>query len=453
MTYLFNTFNSDYGNESTEGNDLITGFKDNQCVVNSSSTTEDFQSNNNSGIEADSTANPTVSEILLPIVNDLAAGEDLNFSDTEINNILVEANDFIKNNFSSSDLNNLFLQDAIDPPIVESSENKLFDKIYVFGDSFSDTGNIFNTSTFLQPFEELLGRDIPVTPQSPPYFEGRFSNGPIWTENLSDDLGLTSTPSSELSVFNPALPLPSPVTITADGVQASPFFNGATTTQSVNFAYGAAQTGTNGSGEFGDLIPGVTSQVDSFIKDHQQVQQSADPEALYVIWAGANDYSIDGGNPEATVDNLETSIKNLYDTGARNFLVADLPDLGKIPAVTGLDNPQVADALTNFTQAHNSLLAGSLNELDNSLTDINLTPLEISGLFEDVRANPEDFGFTNTSDSFLDPTTLTPSSSNPDEYLFWDDIHPTAAFHDLVGDFALDTLMSTTELTNESAAI
>ncbi|PSB12300.1 phospholipase [Pleurocapsa sp. CCALA 161] len=447
MTYLFDTLNSDAGNESTEGNDLITGLKDHEYVVNLSSTTENFSTENTSGIEADA-----ISETLLPIINDLVEQEDLNLSETEINNILVEANDFINNNFSSSDLDNLFSNNATDTP-VEPSENEPFDKIYIFGDSFSDPGNIFNSSTFLQPFEELLGRDIPVTPPSPPYFEGRFSNGPVWTENLENDLGLTSTPASELSVFNPALPIPSPITITPDGVAASPFFNGATTTQSVNFAYGAAQTGTNGAGEFGDLIPGVTSQVDSFIKDHQQVQQSADPEALYVIWAGANDYYTNGGDPEATVDNLETSIESLYDTGARNFLVADLPDLGKLPAVTGLDNPQVADALTNFTEQHNSLLAGTLNELDNSLNEINLVPLDVSGLFENVLTNPENFGFTNVSDPFLDPVTLNPSSSNPDEYLFWDDTHPTAAFHDLLGDFALDTLMSTTTLTTENATI
>ncbi|MEH1830786.1 MAG: hypothetical protein V7L29_01550 [Nostoc sp.] len=41
-----------------------------------------------------------------------------------------------------------------------------FDQLYVFGDSLSDTGNIYNAT----------GKTYP---QSPPYFEGRFSDGPL----------------------------------------------------------------------------------------------------------------------------------------------------------------------------------------------------------------------------------------------------------------------------------
>lgn len=44
--------------------------------------------------------------------------------------------------------------------------------IVVFGDSLSDNGNLY----------EYMKHQLP---QSPPYFEGRFSNGPVWIERLA----------------------------------------------------------------------------------------------------------------------------------------------------------------------------------------------------------------------------------------------------------------------------
>ena len=46
-----------------------------------------------------------------------------------------------------------------------------YDRLVVFGDSLSDNGNLYLAT----------GR---TTPASPPYFQGRFSSGPVWTELL-----------------------------------------------------------------------------------------------------------------------------------------------------------------------------------------------------------------------------------------------------------------------------
>ena len=50
-----------------------------------------------------------------------------------------------------------------------------FSGMVVFGDSLSDSGNLFT----------FTGEAVPA---SPPYFEGRFSNGPVWVEDLLDRL-------------------------------------------------------------------------------------------------------------------------------------------------------------------------------------------------------------------------------------------------------------------------
>ena len=317
-----------------------------------------------------------------------------------------------------------------------------FSKMYVFGDSLSDPGNLFQTTTFVQPFQRLFGLNIPVMPKSPLYFEGRFSNGPVWVENLAKNLGLSLTPSTELSVLNPFLPIPFPVTVDFNGLKVSPFFNGATTTQGVNFAFGSAKTGQNGSGEFGDFIPGVLQQVEWFANDHKQAQRSADPNGLYVIWAGANDYLGDPNpQPANTVNNLSRSIESLFNLGARNFLVPNLPDLGRTP-LAGTLPPVAAASLSNLTDQHNLLLNNTLNALSGSLNGINLIPLDVNSLFDRTILTPQEFGLKNVSQAFLDPLNPPSIGSNPNDYLFWDPIHPTASVHGILANFALDTLTS-----------
>lgn len=321
-----------------------------------------------------------------------------------------------------------------------STSNSPFSKLYVFGDSLSDPGNIFNSTTFVQPFDWLFGYDIPVIPPSP-YYEGRYSNGPNWADYLAEDLGLTITPSTDLSVFHPLLPFPSPVTITGDGLKASPYFQGATTNQSINFAYGGAQTGYIGSDkDFGTLIPGLLTQIGWFKNDHQQTLQSADPNALYVVWAGANDYwSVANPNPEESVNNIETAVESLYNLGARNFLVPNLPDLGKTPFAFSGGTEEI-DRLTNLTDEHNFLLDTTLHDLGDSLTGINLIPLDVYSIFNDAITHPEKYGYTNVTESCLDPVTLIPRG-NPDDYLFWDKVHPTSITDERLAEFALAALV------------
>ena len=51
-------------------------------------------------------------------------------------------------------------------------------QVWIFGDSFSDTGNQ----------KAVLG----FFPPDPPYFDGRISDGPVWIEDVAEELGLTA---------------------------------------------------------------------------------------------------------------------------------------------------------------------------------------------------------------------------------------------------------------------
>jgi len=312
-----------------------------------------------------------------------------------------------------------------------------FTNLYVFGDALSDSGNVFNISKA----SNQLNPTIPIIPQSPPYFEGRFSNGPIWVDYLADALEIEVKRSTDLSLVLPDSPTLSPISITPDSPRVSFFFNGATTNQSVNFAFGGAETGFSGIGEFGEFLPGLLTQVAGFTNDLIVSDQMADPNALYILWSGATDYlNIDPPNPTQVVGNIETALNSLYNFGARNFLVLNLPDLGKIPQSLSLDS-SLSTGLTDLTEQHNSVLDSSLNVLSQSLPDINLISVDQYDLFDQILANPGNFGFTNVTETCLDEATFLPCA-NPDEFLFWDSVNPTTASHKILAESTIALLKS-----------
>lgn len=315
-----------------------------------------------------------------------------------------------------------------------------FDKMYVFSDSLSDPGNIFKVTESVQLFDNIFGTDIPVTPSSPPYYQGRFSNGLVWVERLATELDIDLIPSTDLSVIFPGLNINSPFNFSFSdgfGLTVNSDFNGKTTEESVNFAFGGAQTGEVGAGEFGDLIPGIKQQVEWFVEDHQQADKTADADALYIISGGRNDYSDDDPNPEDIVNNIELDIESLYEIGARNFLVSNLPDIGKIPATPA----ELTNTFSGYTQTHNELLEQTTEELRDTLTGANIVILDFNTLFDEILENPQDYDLTNVSDPYLDPISLEPTvGADVNEYLFYDTVHPTATVHDLVSDFTLNTL-------------
>ena len=259
------------------------------------------------------------------------------------------------------------------------------DQLYVFGDSLSDIGKVFQATGGMYP---------PL----PTYFQGRFSNGKVWVEYLADRL---------------------------DSNQIN------------NFAYGGATTGSDRN----SLVPGLLTQVQLFTQAHQQ----APPNALYVLWAGANDY-LQGVSSAIPVENVTKAIASLADVGAKNILVANLPDLGQLPATRTLVNSANLSALT---QAHNQGLRRSLKLLNQQYSHMQIFTLDINTLYREAIANPKAFGFTNVISACLSGTNV---SSNPDRFLFWDGIHPTTAAHRIIAERAFSVLEAGHLTTNESMA-
>ncbi|MBS1719610.1 MAG: SGNH/GDSL hydrolase family protein [Armatimonadetes bacterium] len=245
-----------------------------------------------------------------------------------------------------------------------------------FGDSLSDTGNVNNLTFGASP--------------GAGYFQGRYSNGPVWIENLASSRGLPMNPSR---------------------------------LGGTNYAHGGAQSGT---GNVNVIIPNMLTQVSSYLGSN-----TPNASTLFTIFIGGNDYLNGATNPAVPVGNIQTAITNLYNAGARQFLVPGLPLLGYIPTYVGGPNQAGANALS---AAHNSALQSMLGTLQGSLSGSSMIYLDVAAIFENVRLNPGNFGLTNvTQPAFVNGTPV----SNPDQYLFWDNIHPTRIGHQILGNAAI----------------
>jgi thermolabile hemolysin len=252
---------------------------------------------------------------------------------------------------------------------LNASTGYSFTALYAFGDSLSDTG-----------------RNPPSPPTS--YFNGRYSNGPLWVEYLSASLGLTYNAANNFAVSG---------SITSDlqaeiaGLPASPNLS----------------------------------------------------SALFTIESGGNDFLDNAGlgtNDSAwsvivsnAVVNFTNAVGTLYTNGAREILVANLPDVGQAPffnsfsanyrVYVGLKvavfNSQLASAMTNVMQ-HSAGLRIYLADFNQMLTNILNAPAA--------------FGFTvSTIGALQDPNLTDKSFTGPGaNYVFWDQVHPTTKGHALL---------------------
>jgi phospholipase/lecithinase/hemolysin len=253
-----------------------------------------------------------------------------------------------------------------------------FDGIVAFGDSLTDNGN-------LAAYGAAPGA---------PYWNGRFSNGPVAVEDMAASMHL--------------------------GLQ--------------DFAYGGAQTGTT------NLYPqlngtGVAAQVAGF---GAMTGGHADANSLYFVWAGPNDFFAGANmfNPAtatAAAANFMADIQSLYTLGARDFLVPLMPDLGVTPSATATNllYPGYAGIASQQSAAYDALLSASLQQFAATHAGVQMNVFDTAAFFAQQSATLASQG-VNVTDSCFNAAAGT-LCSNPDQYLFWDGVHPTAMGHELLG--------------------
>ena len=113
-------------------------------------------------------------------------------------------------------------------------------------------------------------------------------------------------------------------------------------------------------------------------------------------------------------------------------MVANVPDVSLTPAVrtvNALYSPQT-DAVLLLARSVVQGFNANLNAIvAQTLSGADVARLDIYGLLNDIVANPADFGLTNVTSPCITPNEPPFTCQNPDQYLFWDGVHPTKAGH------------------------
>lgn len=267
-----------------------------------------------------------------------------------------------------------------------------FSQLIVFGDSLSDTGN------------------LAVVNLPPPYYRNRISDGPVIADLIAAAIGSNADRSGHLLGGG-------------DG-----------------FNYAVAGGDIDGTDR-----EDLTQQVSAYLS---RVDNTADPNALYLMFVGGNDLrgirsitsagqaSIEISN---TLDMLLTQLSRLRGAGARAFFIPNVANIGRIPETLGreLTDPGISARAETYTRDYNQRLVQSLAPLSNSDRNLSIQVFDLFQSFENLIDNASDFGFTNTQEGCFDPNDFEIELEcllfGFGRRVFFDNIHPSSASNSIVG--------------------
>ena len=245
-------------------------------------------------------------------------------------------------------------------------------QLVIFGDSLVDSGNIFLATGGFAPTNMFNN-------PSRGYFPGRFTNGPDWTDLLSNQLF---------------------------GHYTVPSLAGGS-----NYAFGGATYVANA-----DPVPDLAAQFATYSAGHV-----VDPNALYIInLGGDDDFAIENGTiPSVLVPAYEAALRAVLGTtlqaldagGAKNILVTGVPNT----TATGY--------------ALDAVVQSELDAVQPTLSNATLFRFSYQDFFTRLAADPTAFGvapFTHAPTDGCFSHLTPPATMDCSGYFSVDGIHPIA---------------------------
>ncbi|HDR9588711.1 TPA: SGNH/GDSL hydrolase family protein [Burkholderia stabilis] len=263
--------------------------------------------------------------------------------------------------------------------IDSAQQDARVNKLIVFGDSLSDTQNMFNASQW-------------KLPNGTSWHAGRFSNGPVWAEYVANTL--------RLPLYNWAI-------------------GGAATDQYL-------------------VVPGLVQQIDSWREYMGRAPDYRPANTLFAVFAGGNDLVNYGRTPEQAANAVRNGLERLAAAGATRILLVTLPDVSRAPVfATRTDTASVAAQVTDYNRRLVDAAAAVRARYGATLR---LEVFDAYAPFADLLSHPAQYDFDDAKRSCLDipkPSSLTYLTAqtpradcrDPARFVFWDTLHPTTRTH------------------------
>nr|DAD28790.1 TPA_asm: hypothetical protein HUJ06_030258 [Nelumbo nucifera] len=289
-------------------------------------------------------------------------------------------------------------------------------KLFVFGDSYVDTGN--NPVSESRSWHKPYGLTFPGKPA------GRWSDGRVFTDYFASVIGIKSPIPYKWIKVKPEL-----------------------IKYGINFAYG-------GTGVFDTLStdPNMTIQI-NFLQNFIQegVYSNLDlNSSIALVSAAGNDYSAylsRNGTLEglpaliiSVVNQLASNLKRIHSLGVKNVVVNGLQPIGCAPYITASSSSRQKcnETVNILVKLHNLLLNQAVNKLNSETNGSTYKIINLYSAFTTVLNNTGNQTFTNplqqcckgknstyTCGNTENGVEMYTVCENREAAFFWDDVHPT----------------------------
>ena len=143
-----------------------------------------------------------------------------------------------------------------------------------------------------------------------------------------------------------------------------------------------------------------------------------------------------------TATNHVRAIQTLYNKGIRNLVMPNAVDLTKVPVYTDLSAPNKL-FVRQRTIEFNNLFSVIISNAVAANSGLRIVQPDIFSLLDTISVNPTNFGLIvspqTASDNALDQGQFVLNGPGAN-YMFWDDLHPTAKFQMYIADRAQQLL-------------